>query len=221
VFLTGVEIVDTVGQLNYRYDDDPLMLRRRFPLPVVAAGETRPAEATAPETPRGEPLRVLVETGPNTAANRIELAGKTERVQVALTEAVSKRIRELVANNAPGQVLLRLDDIQYDKSNGVYYEVYVSPPPGEKLDIHTPGYVGNLALFGLKPHAMAGHPPPPARDIYVEYDISQLVPELLAGNPKDLTVVLVPRGLFGANGEPLPVPQETQGTVGSVQILGH
>jgi hypothetical protein len=40
----------------------------------------------------------------------------------------------------------------------------------------------------------------------------------MAGNPKDLTVVLVPRGLFGANGEPLPVPEETQGTVGSVRI---
>jgi hypothetical protein len=65
---------------------------------------------------------------------------------------------------------------------------------------------------------MAGHPPPPARDIYVEYDISQLVREAMAGNPKDLTVVLVPRGLFGANGEPLPVPEETQGTVGSVRI---
>jgi hypothetical protein len=99
--------------------------------------------------------------------------------------------------------------------------VYVNPPPSEKLDIHTPGYVGNLALFGLKPHAMAGHPPPPAVDIYVQYDISQLVREALAGNPKDLTVVLVPRGLFGANGEPLPVPQETQGTVGSTQIMGH
>jgi hypothetical protein len=104
VFLTGAEIVDTVGQLNYRCDDDPLMLRWRFPLPVVAAGETRPAEASAPETPRGEPLRVLVETGPNTAANRIELAGKTDRVQVPLAEAVSNRIRELVANNNIGGI---------------------------------------------------------------------------------------------------------------------
>jgi hypothetical protein len=220
VYLTGAEIVDTVGQLNYRYDDDPLMLRRRFPRPVLAAEETRRAEATAPEAPRGEPLRMLAESTPGAAANRIELAGKTERVQVPLTEAASNRMGALVANNPPGQVFLRLDDIRYDNSNGVYYEVYVNPPPGEKLDIHTPGYVGNLSLFGLKPHAMAGHPPP-AKDIYVEYDISQLVREAMAGNPKDLTVVLVPRGLFGANGEPLPVLEETQGTVGSVRIVGR
>jgi hypothetical protein len=141
-------------------------------------------------------------------------------VQVPLTEAAANRMGAVVANNAPGQVFLRLDDIRYDNSNGVYYEVYVNPPPGEKLDIHTPGYVGNLSLFGLKPHAMAGHPPS-AKDIYVEYDISQLVREAMAGNPKELTVVLVPRGLFGANGEPLPVLEETQGTVGSVRIVGR
>ena len=118
-------------------------------------------------------------------------------------------------------MFLRLDDIRYDKSSGVYYEVYVNPLAGEKLDIHTPSYVGNLSLFGLKPHAMAGHPPAPARDIFVEYDITHLVRETMAGNPKDLTVVLVPRGLFDARGEPLPVPAEAQGTVGSVRIIGH
>jgi hypothetical protein len=84
------------------------------------------------------------------------------------------------------------------------HEVYVNPPAGEKLDIHTQGYVGNLSLFGLKPHAMAGHPPPLATDIYVEYDISHLVRDAMANNPKNLTVGLVPRGLFDARGEPLP-----------------
>jgi hypothetical protein len=47
------------------------------------------------------------------------------------------------------------------------------------------------------------------------------VRDALAANPKDLTVELVPRGLFGPNGEPLPVSQETQGSVGSVQIMSH
>jgi hypothetical protein len=88
--------------------------------------------------------------------------------------------------------------LHYDKSTGVYYEVYVNPVAGEKLDIHTPGYVGNLSLFALKPHAMAGHLPPPTTDVYVEYDISHLALAAMANNPKDLTVALVPRGLFDA-----------------------
>jgi hypothetical protein len=217
VYLTGAEIEDTVGQLNYRYDDDPLMLRRRFPPLTLVAGEIRRAAASALEAP----LRVLAESAQGTAGNRIELAGKTQRIEVPLTAAVSTRMRVLVANNAPRQVFLRFDDIRYDKSNGVYYEVYANPPPGEKLDMHNPGYVGNLSLFGLKPHAMPGQPPPAARDIFIEYDISQLVRRALVGNPKVLTVVLVPRGLFGPNGEPLPVPEEAQGTAGSVRIMGR
>ena len=43
----------------------------------------------------------------------------------------------------------------------------------------------------------------------------------MANNPKDLTVVLVPRGLFDARGEPLPVPADAQGTVGAVRIIGR
>ena len=233
VYMTGAEVVDTVDQLNYRYDDDPLMLRRQFPRPLVTLdfAETRPpvvagagatlrTEAVAAEASREEPARTLAVSSPS-AASRIELAGTTARVQVPLTEEASNRMRTLVANNAPSQVFLRIDDIRYDKSSGVYYEVYVNPLAGEKLDIHGTGYVGNLSLFGLKPHAMAGHPQPPTRDIYVEYDISHLVREAIVRNPKDLTVVLVPRGLFDVSGEPLPVPSASQGTVGSVRIIGR
>ena len=229
VYLTGAEIVDTVGQLNYRYDDDPLMLRRQFlrPLatrlfakgrpPVVAgARATFRAEAVAPGAPRQASV-----LGASADSHRIELAGTTARVQVPLTQKASIRMRALVANNAPRQVFLRIDDIRYDKSSGVYYEIYVNPPAGEKLDIHTPGYIGNLSLFALKPHAMAGHLPTSPRDVYVEYDISHLVREAMSGNPRVLTVVLVPRSLFDARGEPLPVSAQAQGTVGSVHIIGR
>jgi hypothetical protein len=216
-----LEIVDTVGQLNYRYDDDPFMLHWRFPPIALAFTQVRPAAATAVQVPAGGQLRVLAESTQDASGNRIELGGKTLRVLVPLTDAAAGRIRTLITNNVPRQVFLRFDNINYDKSNGVAYEVYANPPAGEKLNMHTPGYVGNLALFGLKPHAMAGHPPPPARDIFIDYDISQLVRGALAGNPKTLTVVLVPRGLSGANGEPLPVPEETQATVSSVRIMSR
>jgi tyrosinase len=221
VYLTGGEIMDTVGQLNYRYDDDPLTLRRRFALPALATAELRRVAASASEAQSGEPQRVLAENTREAATSRIALAGRTERVQVPLTSAVTKRLRSLVASNAPRQVILRLDDIRYEKSNGVYYEVYVNPPSGEKLDIHMQGYVGNLSLFGLRPHATAGQPQPPTKDIYVEYDISHLVREAMAANAKEFVVVLTPRGLFSPDGEPLPVPEEPQGTIGSIRIMGR
>ena len=211
VFLTGAEIVDTVGQLNYRYDDDP----------VTGVRAMVRAQAVAPEAPGGNPAKTLAASAPRDESHRIELAGTTARVQVPLPEAATNEVRALVAKNEPRRVFLRLDDIRYAKSSGVYYEVYINPPAGESLNIHSPGYVGNLALFGLKPHAMAGHPQPTSKDIYAEYDVSRVLREEMARNPKELAVVLVPRGLFDARGEPLPVPAEVQGTVGSAQIIGH
>jgi tyrosinase len=237
VYLTGAEIVDSVRQLNYRYDDDPLTLRWRFPWPfatLVLPG-VRPAalaEASGPVGLRAAPARMPAVSVSNTAARQIEFAvttgaplielgGTIARVQVSLTEDAANRMLKLVGNNGSHQVFLRLDDIRYDKSNGVYYEVYVNPPAGERLDINTPGYVGNLSLFGLKPHAMAGHAAPEAKDIYVEYDISQLLREALTVNRQALTVILVPRGLFDERGDPLPVPPDTQGTVGGVRVFGR
>ena len=221
VYLTGAEIEHTVSQLNYRYDDDPLIVHR-FPLPIVTR-EFNEAKtvAAAPEAPAAGAAAVLTQSAVSAEAQPVALAGKTESVQVPLTEESSSRMRALVANNTPKQVFLRLDAIQYEKSNGVYYEVYVNPPAGAKLDVHAPSYVGNLSLFGLKPHVMAGHPPPAAEDIYVEYDISHLVNTAMAADAKALNVVLVPRGLFDAEGEPLPVPTETQGSVGKVSIMSR
>jgi len=212
VYLTGAEIEDDVGQLNYRYDDDP-----STPQPVPRPRALQPGEGAS--VAAASNLEELAVSGPIPGAPRIALTGVIARVQVPLTEAAAQRMRALVAN-ARRQIVLRLDDIQYEKSDGVYYEIYVNPPAGENLDIHSQGYVGNLALFGLKTHAMPGHAPSVA-DIYAEYDISRAVRKGIPREPKNLTVVLVPRGLFDQKGQPLPVPRETQGTVGRVRILGR
>jgi tyrosinase len=134
VFLTGAEVEDTVGQLNYRYDDDPLTLHGRLPR-VALVTEFEPR--VLPAAPTGSrvasvPLRVLAQTLPAVSGHAIELAGKTERIEVPLTEAASTRMRALaVSRESSGAIALRLADIRYEKSSGVYYEVYVNPPAGE------------------------------------------------------------------------------------------
>jgi hypothetical protein len=221
VYLTDAEVEDTVGQLNYRYDDDPLTLQGRFPR-VALVTELEPRVAPAVPTAirvTSVPFRVLAQTLPAAGGNAVELAGRTQRLEVPLTEAASARLRALAASRSSGTIVLRLDDIHYEKS-GVYYEVYVNPPPGEALNIHTPGYVGNLALFGLKPHAMPGHAAP-AGDIHVDFDVSPALSEVGVANQKGLAVVLVPRGLFDDKGEPLPVSEQTHGSIGSIRILSR
>jgi hypothetical protein len=191
VFLTGAEIIDTVGQLNYRYDDDPKALLAIEP---QILGESAAA-----------------------AGGRIPLAATPASVRVPLTEAVRQGLRNLP--NEPGRkVFLRIDDIRTEKPPSFYYAIFIDPPAGRKLDSHTPGFVGNLSLFSLAPHRMPGGMPMPG-DIFVDYDISHLASEILARNADELSVVLVPRGLVGPNGEPLPLPQETAGAAGSVRLI--
>jgi tyrosinase len=233
VYLTGAEIVDTAGQLNYRYDDHPTNMQILYPPPAatrflaedqqfLTSGKQTAMrdEAVAPARAREELATSALTVGVTSIApQRIELGGASARLAVPLTAVATNRIRVLAANNTPHQVYLRLDDIRVDRSGGVYYEIYVNPPAGAKLGIHTPGYVGNLSLFGLKPHAMAGHPPP-ATDIYSEYNISGLVGDAIARNAQGFTVLLVPRGLFDRHGNPLPVETKVQGTLGTARIIG-
>jgi hypothetical protein len=233
VYLTGSEIEETVSELNYRYDDDLVIRFPVWPLPITLRGPLLEEEAqrsSAPPEPdsgvRKEeaaetPLRALADNGAAAEARRIGLAGETARIAISLSDTAILRLRELITHEVPHQVYLRLDDIQYEKSSGVYYEVYLNPPADKNLDIHSPGYVGNLALFGLKHHAThAGHAQTPG-EIFVDYDISHLVRAALAQSEKTLNVVLVPRGLFDAKGNPLPVASNTQGSVGRIQILSR
>lgn len=89
-------------------------------------------------------------------SQRIQLSHTVTQVHVPVPETASREMHALVADDGTHRVLLQFDDIRYEKSNGVYYEVYINPPAGLKLDIHSPAYVGNLALFGLKPQAKGG-----------------------------------------------------------------
>ncbi len=211
VFLTGREIVDSVGQLNYRYEDDP---------PVAGSGQTHRHAAQTSGTPNVRTAGIhALGTATLATGKRIELAGSSVRLTIPLSSANLTRVRKIVGGANAFKVLLRFDDIQYEKSNGVYYEVYLDPPEGETLSIKTPGYVGNLSLFGLKSHALAGHPAPRNTSTFVEFNIAARLKPLIAHNPKALSVVLVPRGLFDASGEPLPVPTAANATLGSVRMV--
>src|SRR6516165_2046192 len=193
VYLTGAQIVDTVGQLNYRYDDDPMPpMFIRFPI-ILAENATAPG---------GE--RIKLEASPATV--RLPLNEQARQALVAL----------------PGQpdrkVFLRLQDIRTEKPPSYYYAIYLNPQAGQKIDEHTPGFVGNLSLFSMARHRMPSGVPTPGGEMSVNYDVSRLADQILR-NTDELSVVLVPRGLVGAGGEPAPLPQEAAGTIGSVALI--
>jgi Common central domain of tyrosinase/Polyphenol oxidase middle domain len=156
VRLTAGDILDTAGQLQYRYDDDPPPVAAlRFaeePLPaaVAAAAAGRRARPVAASASRGV----------------IELGAEPVSVDVPMPGAAH---RELAAAAAPGappaRVVLTLEGIRFGRNPGVSYEVYLGLPPdatpgadaGAEADFRSPYYVGNLGFFGLQPHQHGEH----------------------------------------------------------------
>jgi tyrosinase len=192
VYLTGAEIVDTVGQLNYRYDDDPPPpMFIRFPI-------------------------VLAENAAASGGERIKLEASPATVRLPLNEQARQALVAL-AGQPDRKVFLRLQDIRTEKPPSFYYAIYLNPQAGQKIDEHTPGFVGNLSLFSMARHRMPSGVPMPGGEMSVNYDVSRLADRILR-NSDELSVVLVPRGLVGPGGEPAPLPQEAAGTVGSVAL---
>jgi tyrosinase len=193
VYLTGTEIVDTVGQLNYRYDDDP-------PPPMFIKFPIILAENAAP----GGEQRITL--GPSPVAVRLPLNEQARQALVTLPRQPDRK------------VFLRIQDIRTEKPPSYHYAIYLNPPVEQKIDEHTPGFVGNLSLFSMARHRLPNGMPMPGGVMSVDYDVSRLINELLR-NSDVLSVVLVPRSLVGPNGEPAPLPQEAAGTVQSVVLI--
>jgi len=193
VYLTGAEIINTMSQLNYRYDNEPpppMFIR----LPIILAENI---------AARGEE-RIRLESSPVTV--RLPLNEQARQALAALPRQPDRKM------------FLRIQDIRTDKPPSYYYAIYLNPPTGQKIDEHTPGFVGNLSLFSMARHRMPDGTPMPGQEMSVNYDVSRLADQILR-NSEELSVVLTPRGLVGPGGEPAPLSQETAGTVGSVVLI--
>jgi tyrosinase len=152
VRLSGADILDTVGQLGYRYDDDPppvAVLRfAEEPSPAAvaaAAAGRRPREAAASAS------QAMIELGADPVTVAVPMPGATSR--------------ELAAAAPPRRIVLTLDGIRFGRNPGVSYEVYLGLPQDAArsapaaADFQGPYYVGSLGFFGLQPHQHGGGGP--------------------------------------------------------------
>jgi Common central domain of tyrosinase/Polyphenol oxidase middle domain len=193
VYLTGSEVVDTVGQLNYRYDDDPPPpMFRRFPI-------------------------ILAESGAVRGEQRITLGASPVTVRLPVDEQMRKALTTL-SREPDRKLFLRIQDIRTEKPPSYHYAIYLNPPTDRQLDERTPGFVGNLSLFSMTPHKMPNGMPMPRQEMSVNYNVSRVAAEL-PQDSKELSIVLIPRGLVGPNGEPAPLPEESAATAGSLQLI--
>jgi hypothetical protein len=141
--MTSSEVLDTVEQLGYGYEDDPPAAAR----PIRrAAPRERPAAAAA------SGRRVLGSSGPLAVAGRpVRAAGDLAR------EAAEVAAKVGAAEAVAPHVNLNLEGVDRDPDSALLFEVYLNLPAEAPPDPRSPYYVGHFAFFG---HTAHGHAPP-------------------------------------------------------------
>ncbi len=183
VTLTGAQILNTVTQLNYRYDDDPAG--------VPAARERLAAR---------EMLATSIETKVDLLPTRYV------RFSVPIKEEVRPKITRFTAGEGvAGTLVLNIEGIEYDEDPGVYHEIYINLPKGKKApDLHSPHFVGTLATFAL---------PQGGKHMLAITEAARALKGIGRWNEESISVTFVPRGPLPPPGEAVaPTPEAAQAT---------
>lgn len=131
VRLSGAEILNTVNDLGYRYED-----------------ETLPhglAQRADEETPLSLPTAVSSPEERAAIYRRTDITLADAQPSIRLDSAPDRA--EFSADDQDIAFILGIDGISAELPTGDYYEVYVNPPLGEDLTFESPYFVGNLAIF--------------------------------------------------------------------------
>jgi hypothetical protein len=145
VQMTGADVLETVDQLNYGYDDDP----------PEAPGEATPVTVTpAASTPGSR--RVASGATPSvasTSSSEGPMVVGAEGTTVAFPEmtAAGDSGARRGAGEAPPPARIDLHGVTGTGVPAVLYLVFMNLPPGQPPDPASPYYVGAVNLFGLQP----------------------------------------------------------------------
>jgi Common central domain of tyrosinase/Polyphenol oxidase middle domain len=144
VTLSGAKILNTVDQLNYRYDDEINYISH---VPVVEREQD-----TIPPSP---PERISFFAAENVATQGLlTTVNFTSTKSEEFTKFIPLAIQSLREENTrnPIRVKVLLEGITYDTVPKGLFELYVNLPIGEKTNAKSDYYVGNIGLFGFMTH---------------------------------------------------------------------
>ena len=230
--------LDTVTQLQYRYEDDPVApaMVAAAPgrkaggamMPTAAARPPQPSESAAaaasPETLAASPQGIRL--GQERVS--VPLAAASPRMPSSCEASPRRRARPMSAGaqtaaTGSQRIILRLSGIDFDRNPGTPYQVYLNLPEGEEADPHSIYFAGVLGFFGLSAaqhdagHGQAGQDAGGVR----LFDITDLVARQSAAGVwkgDQPTVTLVVSGVPVAGGKPKTNPQ-ANARIGKVEIL--
>lgn len=221
VKMSGQQVVNTVAQLGYRYDDDPVPPNPPSGLSVnVEISQPRPQNPTSPSAQVPIKHRLTLSQGP-TETSRHVLDEKVSQRSVPLSKTATDTLNSELRPGTSHRVVLQFTDMQYERLPGVFYEVYLDLPPGSSRSSKSPHFIGNLSFFALKPHhampnAPIGSNGGPERD----FDVTKVVETLLRDNQwnsSQLVVTFVPTtGLVDKQGRPVPITPGKKASLGVI-----
>lgn len=163
--LTGAEVRDTAAQLDYVYDDD-----------------VRPFTMPGPEPPseRRVPLELLGATD-----GSVMLTGT--RTEAFITVPDELRTMADERREAPGEVVIALEDITAEREPDDVYALYLND--WLAADEANRYYIGNLALFGVEQWNDLNVDRVGSRGIRFLYDITAIAADLARRNMWDFREV--------------------------------
>ncbi|MES1025270.1 tyrosinase family protein [Gloeocapsa sp. BRSZ] len=176
VTMRGRDILNTVQQLNYRYDDAPLGNQ------VLVNGMSDANRSTQQTTATPQ---LLATTPMNNQQMLVELREAPVTLNLRFPQSQGVRPFSSSRTITAGSVTLNVEKVEYNPRNSIPYEVYINLPQGVPPDRNSPYYVGRLALFA--------HP----QKATFSLDITEAVSELQRLNlitGDSISVTFVPPG---------------------------
>lgn len=207
VTMRGRDILDTVNQLDYRYDDDRSLTNIRIPFAAAEVEVATFAQSNSGDD--GGIDRTLL--GESVGEDMIELGARPKRVPLQLREEARDRIAALAqaeeAVPVEERVVVNVEGVQFDEQHpGVAYEVYLNLPEGQRPNFQSDYYVGNIGFFGVGTYeAEGGHGGHPADLSFDVTNIVRVLRERGEWREGEASVSFVMRGL-------VPVAEEEEST---------
>lgn len=183
VNLTGAQILNTVAQLDYRYDDDPFVfwpvatqILTAFPTVSPEAQKMAAANTSAAPQPLASTKRLVRLTD-----SRVDATVKLPEVgRTSLAQA-------LQSDSARDRIVLQLNDIRFDAPVGMTYLLFLNvPSDATNLDSNHSHYIGTLGFFGQ--HGREGHAA--GGGVSEHYDITRVLQKIKPAG--DLVITAIP-----------------------------
>ena len=230
VTMTAVQVLDTVADLGYTYDQfvapgapatppagPPAAATPPTGPPPPAPPAPTPAAARMSESIRHNPELVGALSAPLT------LTGVAERAVIELDPRATAGALVSLATTTP-RILMEIHEIEADGRPGTVYGVYVNLPTDAAPAAQAAAHAGNLSFFGIKRAREPGGDQQ-SHGLSLTFDITEIAAAQRAAgtwNDSAVTVTFIPLTLIAPAGEESVGPGEAPeppATVGAVSLF--